>query len=117
MTEGSHHARGRRGHGDEAFGGAPVGQRVALPAGAQEPIRVYVNGVEQVRGEDYDVRGREIVFTEPIYKEQLKRLSPLRKLGLGLGLFGWYERNEVVDIEYRSGGATKLRSNAPVITD
>ncbi len=108
---------GRRGHGTEAFGGTPVGNRIALPSGAEEPINVYVNGVKQVRGEDYLVEGKHIHFREPIYKEELKKLSPLRKFGLGLGLFGWYERNETVDIEYRSGGKTKLISNAPVLSD
>jgi hypothetical protein len=105
----------RRGLGLEAFGGAPVGNLIALPRGAQEPIRVYVNGVEQVRGEDYDVLPGRIVFREPIYKEQLQKLTPLRKLALGLGLIGWYERNEVVDIEYRLDGRTKLVSDAKVL--
>jgi hypothetical protein len=105
----------RRGHGTEAFGGSPVGDRVALPAAAREPIRVYVNGVEQTRGEDYDIKGSRIVFREPIYKEQLRHLSPLRKIGLGLGLFGWYERNEVVDVEYGSPAGTKLMSDATVM--
>jgi hypothetical protein len=108
-------ASDRRGHGEEAFGGKPVGRRVALPRGAEEPIKVYINGVEQVRGEDFVVRSREIVFREPIVKEQLRSLNPLRKLGLGLGLFGWYERNEVVDIEYRYRGSNQLLSDAPVI--
>ena len=105
---------GHRGHGIEAFGGSPVGDCVALPAGAQEPIRVYINGVEQVRGKDYDIRRNFIVFREPIYKEGLRRLSPIRKIGLGLGLFGWYERDETVDVEYRSSAGTKLISNAEV---
>ena len=105
---------GRRGHGTEAFGGAPIGDRVALPADAREPIRVYINGVEQVRGEDYRVQGHKIIFTEPIYKEQLKSLNPLRKIGLGLGLFGWYERNEVVDVEYQSAKGPKLLNDVEV---
>jgi hypothetical protein len=107
---------GKRGHGTEAFGGSPVGDCVVLPAGAQEPIRVYINGVEQKRGEDYDVKENRVVFREPIYKEGLRHLSPIRKIGLGLGLFGWYERNETVDVEYRSAGKTKLISDATVVS-
>jgi hypothetical protein len=106
-----------RGHGDEAFGGTPVGNRVAVPAGAREPITVYVNGVEQKRGEDYDITDGQIVFREPIYKENLRELNWFRKLGLGLGLFGWYERNESVDIQFQSSAGIKLFSDVPILPD
>ena len=78
---------------------------------------MYVNGVSQIRDEDYRVVEGRIVFREPIYKEQLRKLSPIRKLGLGLGLFGSYERNEVVDVEYRTDAGAKLISDAPVLSD
>ena len=116
MTEDSQGIPPRRGHGTEVSGGLPAGDRVLLPANAREPINVYVNGVKQLRGEDYEVKGRAVVFSEPIYKEGLRELSLVRKIGLGLGLFGWYERNEVVDVEYNDGSGTKLISDAPVAT-
>src|ERR1700743_2038322 len=110
----------RRGLGDESFGGTPGGNpvagpprgvnRVAAPAGAREPITVYVNGVEQKRGEDFDITEGQIVFREPIYKENLRELNWFRKLGLGLGLFGWYERNESVDIQFQSSAGVELGS-------
>jgi hypothetical protein len=106
----------RRGHGTEVFGGRPVGNRVNLPRGATEPITVYVNGVEQERGRDYVVRSRQVVFNEPIYKESLRRLSPWRKLGLGLGVVGNYERNEAVDIEFDRAGKRELRSDVPIVS-
>ena len=64
-----------RGHGSDAFGGTPVGRRVALPRGAREPITVFIDGVEQRRGEDYKISDGTIVFREPIYKEQLGDLE------------------------------------------
>jgi hypothetical protein len=105
----------RRGHGTEAFGGTPVGRRVALPRGAKEPITVFINGVEQKRGEDYKITEGEIVFREPIYKEDLRDLNWFRKIGLGLGVFGWYERNEAVDIQFQTSTGTKLRSDVPIL--
>lgn len=105
----------RRGHGSEAFGGTPVGRRVALPRAAQEPITVFINGVEQVRGEDYKITEGTIVFREPIYKEQLGDLNWFRKIGLGLGVFGWYERNEAVDIQFNTPTGPKLRSDVPIL--
>ncbi len=87
----------RRGHGSEAFGGTPVGNRVALP------------------GEDYKISDGTIVFREPIYKEQLGDLNWFRKLGLALGVFGWYERNESVDIQFQTTAGIKLRSDVPIL--
>ena len=40
--------------------------RVPLPGGVQEPFEVFVNGVPQQRGTDYEVRGRELVFSKPL---------------------------------------------------
>ena len=34
--------------------------RVPLPRGAEPPYRVFVNGVPQEEGSDYEVRGREL---------------------------------------------------------
>jgi hypothetical protein len=106
----------RRGHGSEAFGGAPVGDRVALPRDAREPITIYINGVEQTRGEDYKIVDGMVIFSEPIYKEQLRELNWFRKIGLGLGVFGHYERNEAVDIQFGTPSGVKLRSDVPILS-
>ena len=92
--------------GDEEIpkGSYAAGRRARLPRGAQEPIRVHINGVEQPRGEVWDVRNGEIVFTRPIVKEQV---SKGRWMAMYLGLFGSYRKNETVDIEYSLGGAAE----------
>ena len=59
-----------------------AGRRVRLPAGAERPVRVYVNGTEQQEGADYTLRGTEILFSRPLMKEQVGRG---RWLGLGSG--------------------------------
>src|SRR5918992_1275835 len=49
--------------------GREAGRRARLPRGAEPPIRIYINGVEQSQGSDYEISGGEIVFGRPIVKE------------------------------------------------
>jgi hypothetical protein len=95
-------------------GSYAAGRRAALPAGAGEPIRVHINGVEQARGADFDVAGGEIVFTRPIVKETV---TPGRWMAMYLGLFGTYRKNETVDIEYQLNGETKLAADVDILPD
>jgi hypothetical protein len=97
-------------------GSYAAGRRVRLPRGAHEPIRVYVNGVEQQRGADYEVRdrGAAIEFTRPIIKETV---TPGRWMAMYLGLFGTYRKNETVDVEYQLGTETKLASDLAIEPD
>jgi hypothetical protein len=95
-------------------GSYAAGRRVRLPRGAKEPIRVHVNGVEQTRGTDYEIRNGEIVFNRPIIKETV---TPGRWMAMYLGLFGTYRKNEAVDVEYKLGGETKLLADAEILPD
>jgi hypothetical protein len=92
-------------------GSYAAGRRARLPRGAQEPIRVHINGVEQPRGEVWDVRNDVVVFTRPIVKE---RVSKGRWMAMYLGLFGSYRKNETVDIEYSLGGQPKLAADVEI---
>jgi hypothetical protein len=87
--------------------------RVPLPAAAQEPFEVFVNGVPQRRGADYEVRGRELVFGKPLAKEG--RLGPLRWLSIFLGVAGTYRKNDSVDVVYEAGGRRTVASNLPIV--
>jgi hypothetical protein len=91
-----------------------VGRRVRLPSGAERPIQVFVNGIEQSEGEDYSIRGREIVFSRPLVKE---RVSRARWLAMFLGLFGSYGKNESVDIHFRRAGEMLVLSDARILSD
>ena len=95
-------------------GSYAAGRRVRLPRGAAEPIRVHINGVEQDRGKVWSLRSGEIVFTRPIVKEKVSRG---RWVAMYLGLFGSYRPNEVVDVEYTLGGATKLAADVAIKPD
>jgi len=95
-------------------GSFAAGRRVRLPRGAEPPVVVYVNGVQQVEGEDYVARSGEIVFSRPIVKE---RVGGMRWLAMLLGLFGTYRKHETVDVEYRLGGQVKLASDVEIRAD
>ncbi|MDQ3729317.1 MAG: hypothetical protein M3355_06970 [Actinomycetota bacterium] len=95
-------------------GSYAAGRRAKLPRGAAEPIRVHINGVEQNRGEVWDVREDEIVFTRQIVKEYV---SKGRWMAMYLGLFGSYQLNEQVDVEYALDGKPKLAANIEILPD
>ena len=90
-------------------GSVAAGHRARLPAGAEPPFVVYVNGVVQKEGDDYEVRAGEIVFNRQILKED--RVGFGRWLAMYIGIFGTYRKNETVDIEYRHNGKTELASD------
>jgi hypothetical protein len=95
-------------------GSYAAGRRIKLPAGAEAPYTVFVNGVEQREGADYNVRAGEIVFTRQLVKE---RVGTGRWLAMYLGLFGTYRKNETIDLQYHRGGKVELRSDLPVEPD
>jgi hypothetical protein len=95
-------------------GSYAAGRRVKLPGGAEAPYAVFVNGVEQREGSDYDVRAGEIVFRRQIVKE---KVGAGRWLAMYLGLFGTYRKNETIDLQFQRGGKTELRSDLPVQPD
>ena len=96
----------------EKPGSVEVGRRVRLPAGAERPIKVYVNGIEKAEGDDYTLHASEILFAKPIVKEQVSRG---RWLAMFVGLFGSYGENEIVDLHFRRNGKTEVRSDVEVL--
>lgn len=92
-------------------GSYAVGNRVELPVGAAPPFVVFINGVEQVEGRDYDVRDGSIVFARQIIKE---KIGTSRWLAMYLGLWGSYRKNETVDLQFVRDGKTELESDLAV---
>jgi len=95
-------------------GSYAAGRRLKLPAGAEAPYAVFVNGVEQREGDDYHVRAGEIVFSREIVKE---KIGTGRWLAMYLGLFGTYRKNETIDLQFQRGGKTELLSDLAVSGD
>jgi len=88
------------------------GWRVPLPRGAEPPYRVFVNGVPQTEGDDYEVRGRELHFSRPLEKE---RLGAGRWTAMFFGLFGSYGKNDSVDVQYRLGDRETVATGLEII--
>jgi hypothetical protein len=92
-------------------GSYAAGERVKLPAGAEPPFTVFINGIEQGK-ETYRIESSKIVFDRPIVKE---KVGTARWLAMYLGLFGTYRKNETIDLQFHKGGKVELRSDLPVI--
>jgi hypothetical protein len=76
--------------------------RVDLPPHVPDDFQVFVNGVRQARGVDYEVVGRSLVFPRAIAQEG--KLGFWRWLSMWLGVAGTYRRHDTVDVVYESGG-------------
>ena len=78
---------------------------VPLPPGVRAPFDVYVNGVHQAEGTDFDVVDDTLVFERELRKEG--------KLGfwrwfLGAWGVGTYRQNDSVDVRYELDGRPVL---------
>jgi hypothetical protein len=85
--------------------GVPDQSIVHLPPSVRAPFDVYVNGVHQQEGVDFDVRGDALVFGRELKKEG--------KLGfwrwfLGAWGVGTYRQNDSVDVRYERDGRPVL---------
>ncbi|MFY9489121.1 MAG: hypothetical protein WAP35_10580 [Solirubrobacterales bacterium] len=96
----------------------PVGKRVhlskvALPDGAQRPIEVFVNGVPQTEGEQYEVVGQDLLFFTPIKQEG--KLGFLRWTSIFIGIAGTYRQNDSVDVTFERDGKRLIETGLPII--
>ena len=82
--------------------GVDARTRVELPSYIPNRFDVFVNGVQQARGADYEVDGRSLVFPRPIAQEG--KLGFWRWTGMWLGVIGSYRKHETVDIAYELNG-------------
>jgi hypothetical protein len=86
--------------------------RVPLPRGAEPPYRVFVNGVPQEQGREFEIVGAELHFSTPLEKE---RLGLGRWTAMFLGLFGSYGKNDSVDVQYRLAGREVAATGLEII--
>ena len=85
--------------------------RIHLPRGVGDSYQVYVNGVLQEPGRDFDRVGAELVFRRQLAQEG--RLGPIRWLSMFLGIAGSYRQHETVDVVYEEGGRRTVASVTP----
>ena len=75
-------------------------------------FQVFVNGVPQVEGQDFQREGRQLVFNRSLAKEG--RLGTMRWLSMLLGVAGTYRQNDSVDVVYESGGKRLVATDLPI---
>jgi hypothetical protein len=85
--------------------------RVELPPGVGDRYEVYVNGVRQEPGRDFDRIGDALVFRRTLAREG--RLGPIRWLSMLLGIAGTYRQNESVDVVYDVEGRRTVATLTP----
>jgi hypothetical protein len=85
--------------------------RVDLPAGVGERYEVYVNGVPQEPGRDFDRIGDSLVFRRTLAREG--RLGAIRWLSMLLGIAGTYRKDDKVDVVYESTRGRTVVTLAP----
>lgn len=75
---------------------------VELPPDVGTAFEVYVNGVRQEEGRDFERREGRLVFSRRLAREG--RLGPWRWLSMLLGIAGTYRQDDSVDVVYDRGG-------------
>jgi hypothetical protein len=94
-------------HTDEVFD-----TRVDLPDDVTCPYEVFVNGVRQQRGDDYEQVNRSIFFTRELKQEG--SLGFLRWTSIFLGIAGTYRPDDWVDVVCEVDGHRSLKTRLAV---
>jgi hypothetical protein len=79
--------------------------KVRLPAGVREPYTVFLNGVRQQEGTDYEVHRGVLEFARPLAKEG--RLGAGRWF-LGAWGIGTYRKNDTIDVAWEIDGQPRV---------
>jgi hypothetical protein len=90
----------------------PTRTRVRLPADLTRPFEVFVNGVPQVEGTDFDIEGRTLVFTRELRSEG--KLGFWRWTSIFVGIAGTYRQDDSVDVVYERGGRRVVATKLPL---
>src|SRR5687768_16310155 len=89
----------------------PERSRVTIPPEVSGPYEVFLNGVPQKAGRDFEAQGRTLLFERPLAREG--RLGFWRWLSLFLGIAGTYRQNDSVDVVYQAGGRRAVATGLP----
>jgi hypothetical protein len=83
-----------------------------LPANVTRPFEVFVNGVPQEEGTDYEVMGGVLLFDRELKTEG--RLGMWRWAAILIGVIGTYRQNDSVDVAYRVNGRSVVATRLPL---
>jgi hypothetical protein len=76
--------------------------RVDLPPHVRPPYEVYVNGVPQAAGSDYEAIGGTLLFARTLAREG--HIGFWRWLRMALGIAGTYRKHDAVTVVYTHEG-------------
>jgi hypothetical protein len=82
--------------------------RIELPDHVPPVFDVYVSGVRQVPGRDFQLEGRSLIFPRPLAQEG--KLGFWRWASMWLGIAGTYRRNETIDVVYQADGKREVET-------
>ncbi len=80
---------------------------IPLPAGAEPPIRVYVNGEEWTEGEDFHIEGGHVHFARVLRARPKMGFGRSVMLAIGIGVYGDL-KGDTLDLQYTSGGRLQM---------
>jgi hypothetical protein len=87
------------------------GSRVPLPANAERPFQVFVNGVPKQEGADFEVRGANLVFDgELVPPSKMTAKSYAR-----LMFWGRYKTEHSVDLVFHRGGNRAIANGLAIL--
>jgi hypothetical protein len=85
--------------------------QIELPRQVTRPFEVFVNGIPQTEGEDYDIVGSSLVFAQTLVSEP--PLGFWRWARMALGIAGSYKKNDTIDLVYTVNGRSQVATLRP----
>ncbi len=79
-----------------------TGTRIELPSHVRRPFEVYVNGVLQAEGTDFEAIGTTLLFPRVLAREG--KIGFWRWALLFLGVAGTYRQNDTITVVYTADG-------------
>jgi hypothetical protein len=85
--------------------------RIELPPQVRRPFEVYVNGVLQVEGTDFEAVGTTLLFPRALAQEG--KIGFWRWAMLFLGIAGTYRQNDTIAVVFTADGRRRVANIAP----
>jgi hypothetical protein len=87
------------------------GSRVPLPAHAERPFQVFVNGVPKQEGVDFEVIGSALVFASELVPPRRMTLKSYARLMF----WGRYKTEHSVDLVFQRGGQPAVANGLEIL--
>jgi hypothetical protein len=87
------------------------GSRAILPRDISRPFQVFINGIEQAEGTDYEVRDGELLFDKELVPPERHSARTYARLMF----WGRYDKRHSVDVIYTAGGQRRVASGLPLL--